>query len=65
MSAPLKNVSTEELEKALEAALLAVSGRVVSVSVESLAFEQAASRVDIKLSAWDKASMDDPLGSFI
>lgn len=65
MSAPLKNVSTEELEKALAAALLAVSGRVVSVSVEALAFDERTSRADIKLSAWDKAAIDDPFAGVI
>lgn len=58
MTVPIKNVSVEDLERALEAALLAVAGRTVKVSVAALEFDEMASRADIKLSAWDKLSTD-------
>lgn len=63
MSAPMKNVSVEELEKALEAALLSVAGRTVKVSVSAMEFDESSSRVDIKLSAWDKLSTDPFAGA--
>lgn len=58
MAVPSKNVSVEELEKALEAALLAVSGRTVKVSVGALRFNEVANRVDVEVTAWDKVSED-------
>jgi hypothetical protein len=54
----MKNVSVEELERALEAALLSVAGRAVKVSVAAMEFDEVVSRVDIKLSAWEKLSPD-------
>jgi hypothetical protein len=64
MSAPLKNVSTEDLEKALAAALLAVAGKTVSVSIKELVFDETTNRVDITLSAWNKLS-NDPFATAI
>lgn len=64
MSAPLKNVTTEDLEKALAAALLAVSGRTVTISVGAMNFDEGTSRVDIAFRAWDKLSTD-PFASAI
>lgn len=63
MAEPLKGNTVEEVERALEAALLGVSGRTVKVTIRELVFDEFANRVDVKFSAWDKLSTDPFAGS--
>ena len=67
MSSPLKNVSVGELEEAIAEALkkFAKDGCKFSVSVQELKFTDSHPRVDISLTAWERAEGEGPFGKFI
>lgn len=56
MSSPLKNVSIQDIEKSVAQALLAATGKTVSVAVRELKFDDAVNRADVALSVWEKTA---------
>lgn len=67
MSSPLKNVSVQELEKAIAEALqkFASEERKFTISIKELKFEGVLPRVDIALSAWERTEGERPFEKFI
>jgi len=63
MSVPLKDQSTRDIEKALEAALLGLNGRTARVQIDALAWDESASSVKVSFTAWDKIDTDPFVGA--
>lgn len=63
MSVPLKNVSAEAIERALEKVLAEMHGKPVSVKIAELKFDQESVRADVALSVWEE-SKDDEVTAF-
>lgn len=59
----MKDKPAQEIERAIEAAVLGLTGRTTRVSIVSMEWDEATARVDIKLSAWDKLSSDPFAGA--
>lgn len=59
----MKNQSTVEMEKALEAALLGLNGRTARVQIDALVWDEAASNVKVTFTAWDKIDSDPFIGA--
>lgn len=53
----------EDIEKALEAAFLGVSGMTVKVQIDSMTWDEATSSVKVALTGWDKISIDPFAGA--
>lgn len=58
MSVPLRNVSAETIERALEKVLAEMHGKPVSVKIAELKFDQRQGRTDVALSVWDETTGD-------
>ena len=58
MSAPLRNVSAEAIERALAKVLAEMHGKPVSVKIAELKFDQDQGRTDVALSVWDETTDD-------
>ena len=63
MSVPLKNVSAEVIERALEKVFAEMHGIPVAVKIAELKFDQESARADVALSVWEE-SKDDEVTAF-
>ncbi|TYK67846.1 hypothetical protein FSY59_24830 [Comamonas sp. Z3] len=58
MPVPLKNVSAEAIEIALEKVFAEMHGKPVSVKIAELKFDPRQGRTDVALSVWDDTTDD-------
>ncbi|MFD2755415.1 hypothetical protein [Comamonas terrae] len=58
MSVPLKNVSAETIEMALEKVFAEMHGKPVSVKIAELKFDPKQGRTDVAVSVWDDTTDD-------
>lgn len=53
---PLKNNPVKEIEEAIAAAVLALTGQEVRVEIDAIEFAEPTNLAKVSLSVWDKAS---------